>query len=118
MVVLKKTDCNAKITEIEGKIPSVSDLAINTGLTTVENKIANISSLVKKTGITQKLLKLKRNLLIIIMISIFKTPEFSTLAADVFKARLAQANLVTKQILMQNCLVLIEKLPQIKQNTC
>ena len=115
MVLLKKTDCNAKITEIEGKIPSVSDLAINTALTTVENKIANISSLVKKTGITQKL---KRNLLIIIMISIFKTPEFSTLAADVFKARLAQANLVTKQILMQNCLVLIEKLPQIKQNTC
>ena len=52
------------------------------------------------------------------MISIFKTPGFSTLAADVFKARLAQANLVTKQILMQNCLVLIEKLPQIKQNTC
>ena len=72
MVLLKKTDCNAKITEIEGKIPSVSDLAINTALTTVENKIANISSLVKKTGITQKLLKLKRNLLIIIMINILQ----------------------------------------------
>ena len=37
------------MTEIEGKIPSISGLATNTALTTVENKIPNISSLVKKT---------------------------------------------------------------------
>ena len=43
----------------------------------------------------QKLLKLKTNLLIIIMINIL-TPEFNPLAASVFNARLAQANLVTK----------------------
>ena len=71
MVLLKKTDCNTKITEIEGKIPSISGLATNAALMTVENKIPNISSLVKKKqNITQKLLKLKRNLLIIIMINI------------------------------------------------
>ena len=37
--------------------------------------------------------------------------------ADVFNARLAQANLVTKQILMLNYQVLTKGLLQIKQNT-
>ena len=43
------------------------------------------------------------------------TPEFNTLASDVFNARLAKANLKQKQILMLNCRVLTEKLWQIKQ---
>ena len=46
------------------------------------------------------------------------TSEFNTLATNVFNARLAQANLITKQILMQNYQVLIEKLPHIKQDIC
>ena len=69
--LLKKSDCNAKITEIEGKIPSISGLSTNAALTAVEDKIPNISSLVKKI-ITQKLLKLKINLLIIAMINILQ----------------------------------------------
>ena len=48
MVLLKKNS-NTKISEIEGKIPSISGLATNTTLTAVENKISNISGLVKKT---------------------------------------------------------------------
>ena len=44
---LKKTDFNAKVTEIENKIPSVSGLATNSALSAVENKIPDISSLVK-----------------------------------------------------------------------
>ena len=67
---LKKLDYSAKITKIENKIPSISGLATNAVLTAIENKIANISSLVKKLILTQKLLKLKRNLIIIIMINI------------------------------------------------
>ena len=68
--LVKKTD-NAKITEIENKIPSISRVATNFVLTALENEIPNISSLVKKKQIiTQKLLKLKRNLLIITMINI------------------------------------------------
>ena len=46
--IVKKTDYNAKITEIEGKIPSVSGLATNAALTAVENKMPNIVSSVKK----------------------------------------------------------------------
>ena len=41
---------------------------------------------------TKKLLKLKRDLLM----KYITTPEFNTLATDVFNARLAQANLITK----------------------
>ena len=70
--LVKKTDYNTKITEIEGKIPSISGLATNSALTAVENKIPNISSLAKKHIITQKLLRLKRNLLTIIMINILQ----------------------------------------------
>ena len=58
-----------KLTEIENKIPSVSSLVTKTTLTAVENKIPNISNLVKKQIIAKKLLSLKRNLLIIIMTS-------------------------------------------------
>ena len=43
--VVKKTDYNAKITDIEGKIPDVSNLATKTVLTTVENKISSVSEL-------------------------------------------------------------------------
>ena len=68
--LVKKTDYNAKIAEIESKIPDVSSLATKTALTTVENKIPSVSSLVKKKQIiTQKLLELKRNLQIMIMIN-------------------------------------------------
>ena len=48
---------------------SIDGLAANAALTAVENNIPNISSLVKKAIITQKLLRLKRNLLIIITIN-------------------------------------------------
>ena len=69
--LVKKTDYNAKITDKEGKIPSIRGLTTNAALTTVENKIPNISSSVKKKKqiMTQKLPKLKRNLLIIVVIS-------------------------------------------------
>ena len=68
--LVKKTDFNTKVTEIEGKIPSITGLATNSALTTVENKILDISNLVTKTDLTQKLVKLKRRLVIIIKTNI------------------------------------------------
>ena len=64
---VKKTDYNATFSEIENKVTNISGLATTSALTEVENKIPNISSLVKKT---KKLVKLKKNLLIMIMINI------------------------------------------------
>ena len=55
---------------LKQKIPSITGLARNTALTAIENKIPDIRSLVKNTDYTQKLLKFKRNLLIIIMANI------------------------------------------------
>ena len=59
-----------KLTELENKIPDVGSLTTKAALTTVENKIPSVSNLVKKQTVTQKLLKLKKNLLTIIMINI------------------------------------------------
>ena len=88
-----KKNYDAKITEIEGKIPDVSGLAIKTALGNVENKIPDVSDLVKKQIITLKLQKLKINLKIIIMINILL---LQNLIIDVFNARLSRANLVAK----------------------
>ena len=57
LIWLKKTDFNTKVTEIEGKIPDISDLATKSDLTVVENKIPDVSSLVKKADLIPKLLK-------------------------------------------------------------
>ena len=43
--LVKKTDYNAKLTELENKIPDISNLATKTALNTVENKIPHVSKL-------------------------------------------------------------------------
>ena len=48
--LVKKSDYNTTVSEIEGKIPSITGLATTSALTIVENKIPNISNLVKKTA--------------------------------------------------------------------
>ena len=59
------------ISEIESKIPSITGLATNTALTAVGHKMPDVSSLVKKKKIiTQKLVKLKKDLLIIIITNV------------------------------------------------
>ena len=89
---VKKT----KLTELENKIPDISNLATKTALTTVENKIPDISNLVKKTDYNTKITEIEKKLTDHNHDKYITTPEFNTLAADVFNARLAQANLITK----------------------
>ena len=60
----------AKFTELENKILNISNLATKTSLTTVEGNIPDVSNLVKKQTITLKLQKLKINAIIIIMTNI------------------------------------------------
>ena len=94
--LVKKTDYDAKITQIEGKIPDVSSLATKTTLTTVENKIPSTSKLVKKADYNTKVTDIKNKLNNHNPDKHIATPEFNTLAADVFNAKIAQANLVKK----------------------
>ena len=96
MVLLKKTDNNTKITEIEDKIPSISGLATNAALTAVGNKISNINSLSQKTVYDTKVTEIEKKLTDHNHDKYITTPEFNALADDVFNARLAQANLITK----------------------
>ena len=67
--LVKKTDYNTKITEIENKIPDISGLATKVALTKVGNKIPSISGLIKKPDYNTRLLILKINSIIIIMIN-------------------------------------------------
>ena len=62
----------------------------------VENKIPSVSSLVKKTDYDTKISELEKKLTNQNHDMYITTPEFNTLAASVFNARLAQANLITK----------------------
>ena len=55
MIFLRKTEYNAKITEIEGKIPDVSSLATKTALITIEHKIPDFINLAKKQIVIPKL---------------------------------------------------------------
>ena len=59
VIWLKKTNFNAKITEVENKIPSITGLATRSALTAVENKIPDVSSLVKKTDYNTKISGIK-----------------------------------------------------------
>ena len=52
LAVSLKRHYNAKVTEIEGKIPDISNLATKNALNTVENKMPNISGLATKTELT------------------------------------------------------------------
>ena len=53
--VIKKTDYNAKIAEMENKTPDISNLATKTSLNAVENKIPDASGLFKKTDYNTKI---------------------------------------------------------------
>ena len=91
----KKTDFNAKVTEIEEKIPSISGLPTNLALTAVENKIPDFCSLVKTQITNTKISESEVN--DYSHDKYITTPEFKTLEADVFKARLeAQIDLIGK----------------------
>ena len=111
MVLLKKTDYDAKITDKEGKIPDVSNLVTKTALITVENKIDDVNNLVYKTDydteIENKLNNHNHDKYI-------TTLEFNTLAADVFNARLSQASLVTKTNFDNTVSSLNSKIAEIK----
>ena len=86
----------AKLTELENKIPDVSSLATKTALTAVENKISDLSSLVKKTNYDTKIRDLEKKLTDHNHDKYITIPEFNTMIASVFNPRLAQANLITK----------------------
>ena len=117
--LVKKTNYDAKIADIEGKILDISNLATKTALTTVENKIPSVSSLVEKTDYDIKITEIENKLNNHNHDKYVTTPEFNTLAADVFNARLARANLVAKTNFDSSVLILNNKIVANKtKNEC
>ena len=96
--LVKKTHYNSKIIDTEHKIPDVSNLTTKPALSSVKNKIPNVSNLVKKTDYNTKVTEIENKLNNHNHDKYIKAPESNKLAAGVFNARLAQANLVTKTI--------------------
>ena len=84
------------MTTVENIIPIISNLATKTALTTVENKIPSISGLVKKPDYNTKITDIGNKVNNHNHDKYVASSEFNTLAANVFNARLAQANLITK----------------------
>ena len=82
--------------ELENKIPDASSLTTKTALTAVENKIRNIGSLVETIDFNTKTSELEKRFTDHNHAKYITTPEINTLAARVFNARLAQANLIAK----------------------
>ena len=107
----------AKLTELENKIPDVSSLATKTALTTVENKIPSVSNLVDKTNYNTKITEIDNKLTDHNHDKYIDAWEFNKLAADVFNARIAQANLITKIDFDEKLSSLNRKLLKINQNT-
>ena len=94
--LVKKANYNTKITELENIILSISGLATNSALTAVENKITDVSSLVQKTDHDTKISGIEKKLTDHNHDKYITTPEFNKCSAEMFAARLAQANLITK----------------------
>ena len=85
-----------KLTELENKIPDLSSFATKTSLTPVENEIPSIGSLVKKTNYNTKTTEIENKLNNHNHDKYINPSEFNKLPADIFNARIAQANLITK----------------------
>ena len=90
--LVKKT----KLTELENKIPDISSLATRTALTAVPYKIPSVNSLVIKTDYDTKISEIEKKLTDHNHDKCITTPEFNTLAADLFNARLVQADFIRK----------------------
>ena len=94
--MVKKTNFNAKIAEVKDEIPSITGLDASFALTAVENKIPDVSILVKKTDCDTKISDIEKKISDHDHDKYITTPEFNTMAANVFNAKLAQANVITK----------------------
>ena len=116
--LVKKTDYNSKITEIEGKIPSITGLATNSALTAVENKIPNVSNLVTKADYNTKISDIEKKITDYSHDEYVTNTEFNRLTTENFKARLAQASLITKTDLGTELKKIVTELLQISLNIC
>ena len=83
-----KTILNTKINKVKNEIPSISGLATTSALTAVENKIPSVSNLVKKTDYDTKVNEIEKK--------ITDHTHDKYITTEYFAPGLKQANLVTE----------------------
>ena len=97
MILFKKINYNAKITELENKFFDISHLATKNLVNKVEKKIPSTSNLVKKkTNYNTKVTEIENKLNNDNHDKYIDTSKFNTLATNLFNTKIAQANLITK----------------------
>ena len=78
---VKKSDYNAKISELENNRPSISGSLTTSALTAVESEIPDVSSFVKKTDYDTKTSELEKKITDHSHDKYITTPEFNKLTA-------------------------------------
>ena len=84
--LVKKTDYNAKITEIEGKIPNITSLTTTAALTIVEYKIPGVSN--KKPDYDAEMLDIKSKY--------FTTADYNKFTIEKLEFKIYEKGLINK----------------------
>ena len=79
-----KTTLNAKINEVKGETPNITNLPTTSALTTVENKTPSISNLVKKTDYNTKINEIEKKITDHNHDKYISTKEFNKLTSENF----------------------------------
>ena len=88
---------NAKINEVKGEIPNITNLDTTTALTVNENKILSVSNFIKKTDYKTEIGEIEDKMTTDIDHDKYITiQDFIRLTSENFNARLKQANLASK----------------------
>ena len=92
-----KTILNTKINEIKNEIPSINGLATTPALAAVQNKIPDISNVVKKTDCNTKVTEIEKKLTDHNHNKYITNTEFNKLATDAFNARIVSTSKFSKK---------------------
>ena len=76
---------NTKINEVKGEISNITNLATTSALTAVENKIPSVSNLVKKTDYNTKINEIEKKITDHNHDKYITTPEFNKFTAEIFE---------------------------------
>ena len=84
----------------------------------IETVLPDVSNLVKKTDYNTKISEIENKINEDDYDKYITTSEFNKLTTENFKARLGQADLLTKTDFVLNCKILVNKLLQVNQSIC
>ena len=84
------TTLNAKINEVKKKVPNITNLAAPVATTTVENKMSNVSDLVRKADYGAKISEMENKY------KYFTTSDYNKLTCNILDTKITQLKLVNE----------------------